>query len=240
MLELVEIQRVAHQGRTNPLLCKGMDGKSYYAKGRAATASGLIKEWMSANLAQAFGLPIPPFGVANIDASLVNAFGGTAIESLGDGYVFVSEQIEFVSDFRHSLIEAIPLELKRDLLIFDLWIENEDRTLTEQGGNPNLLWSKLTNELYVIDHNLAFDNGFNLKESWECHPFSRNFQLDIYKSELEERLVKSLQNWSQWWNKIPVEWLEQNEESGVFTFNEQQILHRLTAEAQGGIWEKIK
>ncbi|NOQ14547.1 MAG: hypothetical protein GQ583_08755, partial [Methyloprofundus sp.] len=168
--------------------------------------------------------------------------GSEAIKSLGNDYdyVFVSEQVEFVSDFRHSLIEAIPIELKRDLLVFDLWIENEDRTLTEKGGNPNLLWSELVDKLYVIDHNLAFYNEFNLESSWECHPFSRNFQLDIYKSELEERLIKSLQNWSQWWNKIPVEWLEQNEESGKFTFNEQQTLDRLTEEAQGGIWEKIK
>jgi hypothetical protein len=62
MLELIEIQKVAIQGMTKPLLCKGSDGKTYYAKGKQATASGLIKEWMAGNLAKAFGLPIPNFG----------------------------------------------------------------------------------------------------------------------------------------------------------------------------------
>jgi hypothetical protein len=43
MLELVEIQKVVSQGMTKPLLCKGSNGKTYYAKGKQATASGLIR-----------------------------------------------------------------------------------------------------------------------------------------------------------------------------------------------------
>ena len=238
MLELVEIQRVVNQGMTKPLLCKGSDGKSYYAKGKRATASGLIKEWMIAHLAKAFSLPIPNFHIAYIDSRLIDCFGEETSQSFGFGQVFVSEQVKSAKDFDYSLIDKISPELKKDILIFDLWIENSDRTLTTIAGNPNLLWSELTNKLYIIDHNLAFDDDFKLEDSWDLHPFARNFQLDIHEREaLEERLTTSLQNWWQWWGEIPEKWIEQHEESGLFNVN--QILERLTAEAQGDIWGKL-
>ena len=49
MLEIIEIQKVANQGMTKPLLCKGSGRKTYYVKGKRATGTGLIKEWMVAN-----------------------------------------------------------------------------------------------------------------------------------------------------------------------------------------------
>jgi hypothetical protein len=59
MLEITEIIRRAEQGRTGPFLCRASDGRQYFIKGRAATASGLMREWLGANLAQRFGLPVP-------------------------------------------------------------------------------------------------------------------------------------------------------------------------------------
>jgi len=60
MLEITEIIRRAEQGRTGPFLCRASDGRQYFVKGRAATASGLMREWLGATLAQRFGLPVPP------------------------------------------------------------------------------------------------------------------------------------------------------------------------------------
>ncbi len=238
MLSLDEILGVANQGMTKPFLCKGSDGKIYYAKGKGATPSGLIKEWMAANLAQAFGLPIPTFHIAYIDSQLVNYFGDDAIDNLGAGEVFVSQQVESASEFRYSMLNKVAVELQRDILIFDLWIENADRTLSEISGNPNLLWGKSTNQLYIIDHNLAFDNDFSLQGSWDLHPFVKNIQLDIQeREELEERLIKSLHGWSRWWNQIPDEWKQQNKDSMIF--DENRTLERLKAESQGDIWSKL-
>ncbi|MFI3120278.1 MAG: hypothetical protein QX203_09880 [Methylococcaceae bacterium] len=82
-------------------------------------------------------------------------------------------------------------------MIFDLWVENLDRTLTEKGGNPNLLWK--TDEsagLYVIDHNLIFDDEFNKADFWVTHAFNSvliNKQYDaVEKLELDIRMNKAL------------------------------------------------
>ncbi|MFZ2726200.1 MAG: HipA family kinase [Methylococcaceae bacterium] len=242
MLELVEIQKVVSQGMTKPLLCKGSDGKTYYAKGKQATASGLIKEWIAANLAKELSLPLPNFHIAYIDNLLVESFGQEAVDCLGSGYVFVSERIESATDFKYHLLNEISPQLQKTILLFDLWIENEDRTLSKDySGNPNLLWQSSSHQLYIIDHNLAFDSEFNLALFKETHVFQALFsehQLDICeKIEFETLLLNSLKNWSQWWHKIPQEWQEQNEDTKLFC--PQITLQRLKTEAQGDIWLKL-
>lgn len=241
MLELIEIDKVVDQGMTKPLLCKGSNGKSYYAKGKRATASGLIKEWMAANLAKAFELPIPDFHIAYIDSLLIESYGDEAIENLGDGNVFVSEQIESVTDFKYSMLEKTPMKLQKDILLFDLWVENADRTLSENySGNPNLIWDSANNKPYIIDHNLAFDDEFDLPLFWQTHVCQKqfsNFQFDFTeKQQLEARLQYCLQQWDIAWDKIPEEWKQQNEDSRLFDVEE--ALQRLKVEAQGEIWSK--
>lgn len=241
MLNIVEIIKIASQGMTKPFLCKGSDGKTYYAKGKRASAPGLIKEWMAGNLAKAFGLPIPNFSCAYIDRLLVESYGSEAVEYLGSGDIFVSEQIKSATDFKHQMLNKIKPQLQQDILLFDLWIENADRTLSECfSGNPNLLWQSEQNQLYIIDHNLAFDTPFDLKTFKETHVCQAHFltsQLNIQeKQELESKLENSLANWSQWWDKIPKEWKEQNEDSKIFDVN--TTFQRLQAEAQGAIWSK--
>ncbi len=107
MLELIEIQDSAIQGMTRPLLCKGSDEKLYYAKGKGATASGLIKEWMAANLAKELKLPIPNFEIAYIEISLIENYGEEAMRSLCFEDVFVSERIEFATDFKYDMLEKV-------------------------------------------------------------------------------------------------------------------------------------
>ena len=240
MLELIEIQKVAAQGITKPFLCVGEDGKRYYAKGKAATSSGLMKEWIAAHLAQTFGLPIPPFHIAYVDRLLVEAHSPEAIEYLGHGEIFVSEQIPAIMDFKHQFLKHVPRLLQRDLLFFDLWIENADRTLSELSGNPNLLWQFEQQQLHVIDHNLAFDSAFNLqrfKETHVCQAIFSTSQLDILeKHALELRLQNSLFSWLDAWATIPEEWKAQNEDSKIF--DADVTFQRLQSEAQGGIWSK--
>jgi hypothetical protein len=226
---------------TRPLLCKGADGKSYYAKGKRATASGLIKEWMVANLARAFGLPIPDFQIAYIERSLVEGYGSEAVENLGVGDVFVSEQIKSATDFKYHILKKTPLTLQQDILLFDLWVENSDRTLSEDSsGNPNLIWGNDEGKLYVIDHNLAFDHSFDKKLFWETHVCRSEFL--VYQSDVEmrlsfqNRLEEILQDWPRWWSKIPDTWKEQNEDSKLF--NPEVTLQRLKVESQGAIWSK--
>lgn len=237
MLELIEIQAIARQGMTQPLICRADNNKLYYAKGKKATVSGLIKEWMAANLAKALKLPIPAFQIAYIDDTLVDNSDISA--SLGSGDVFVSEQVVSVTELKYPLIASIPNTLQQDILLFDLWIENADRTLTAQGGNPNILMS---NETFIIDHNLAFDNSFNLKLFWETHVFQAqfsHFQIDIVaKQSFEARLQLALENWQQWWGEIPSTWKQDNMD--LMLFNPDTALQRLKDEAKGALWRKLK
>jgi len=50
MLEITKIKKRSNQGIARPFLCEGYDGKTYYVKGKAANASGLIREWLEENL----------------------------------------------------------------------------------------------------------------------------------------------------------------------------------------------
>ncbi|WP_300750672.1 HipA family kinase, partial [Janthinobacterium sp.] len=85
-----------------------------------------------------------------------------------------------------------------DVLVFDWWLHNEDRHLTERGGNPNLLWDIQSSELVIIDHNQAFDRNFNPANFLNTHVFasrwntifSDHFQRQHYTRKLEAILPK--------------------------------------------------
>ncbi len=233
LIEIIEIQEKAVQGTTEPLRCKLSNGRYCYAKGKRANASGLIKEWMAANLARELNLPIPDFHIAYADKRLVDTFD----KSFGHGEVFASEFIESAVEYSYQF--SVKPDLQRDILLFDLWIQNEDRTLSKtHSGNPNLLWAK--NQLYVIDHNLAFENNFNRADFWQTHVFKQwQFELNE-RPQFETRLQNALLNWQQWWDAVPNDWKEENENESInYAFNEQKTFQRLTTEAHGEIWLKL-
>ena len=119
-------------------------------------------------------------------------------------------------------------------LIFDLWVENQDRTLTEKGGNPNLLWKTDKSELYVIDHNLIFDDEFNKTDFCATHAFKStliNKQYDVVeKLEFEGGMKKTLACWQTAWSKMPSEWIEINNDTRCFDPEEhlQRFVMKLT------------
>ena len=71
MIKITEIIRRATNGITKPFLCKASDEKTYYVKGKAAGNSGLIKEFISAKLAQTLKLPIPLFQILYVASELI-------------------------------------------------------------------------------------------------------------------------------------------------------------------------
>jgi hypothetical protein len=233
LIEIVEIQEKALQGSTEPLRCKLSNGRYCYAKGKRANASGLIKEWMAANLARELNLPIPDFHIAYADKRLVDM---SFDKSFGHGEIFASELIESAVEYSYQF--SVEPDLQRDILLFDLWIQNEDRTLSKKThfGNPNLLWAK--DKLHVIHHNFAFDNKFNCSDFWQTHVFKEwQFELEE-RPQFEARLQNALLKWQQWWDAVPSDWKEENE-SINYAFNEHKTRERLTVEAHGKIWLKL-
>jgi hypothetical protein len=170
VLQIAEIVRRLDQGMTRPFLVRAEDDALYVAKGRDTTQRGLMAEWICGHLANALGLSIPEFTLLDVPPDLVAAFGPDG-NALGAGLVFGSRQESNVQEFAVTQLKHIDAEERRQLLAFDWWVENADRSLTPHGGNPNLLWRAAENRLLVIDHNLAFDPAFDEAEFLATHVF---------------------------------------------------------------------
>jgi len=113
-----------------------------------------------------------------------------------------------------------------DVLAFDWWVRNADRTLSETGGNPNLFWDVEANGLVVIDHNQAFDAEFSVLEFLEQHAFAgagRSLFGDwIAQAKYVERFEKAYQRWPAICATVPSEWMYVDAEQTVktdFDFN---------------------
>lgn len=238
-LEITEIRNRARQGRTEPFMCSATDGKNYVVKGKSATLLGCIKEWLGAHLATAFGLPVPPFAIAVVDSDLLKLYGQDALSDLGESPAFASQHIYASHELRYEVLSKISPELRRDVLMFDAWVRNEDRSLTHRGGNPNLLWSE--GSLHVIDHNLIFDAEFSSKTFMETHVFhtemSAVLQDFLLRTHYQTKMLHALTVWSSALGSLPKEWCEQNEELGLF--NPETTFQHLWDDANGAIWTRL-
>lgn len=84
-LTIVEIIKQADQGLSSPFLCRGDDGRLYFVKGKASGRASLWAEWLGGHLGRAFGLPIPPFCIADVPAALIPSGRKLAIMCLPNG-----------------------------------------------------------------------------------------------------------------------------------------------------------
>jgi hypothetical protein len=170
-IEIDEVLKRSHQGVTQPYICRGADEKLYFVKGKGAGYSSLVKEWIAGQLAIRLGLPIPPFRIVTVPPELYETGREGALRDLGAGLLFGSENVESANEISFVNVQQAPEVVKRDVAAFDWWIQNGDRTLSDTGGNPNILWSETERRLVVIDHNLAFDETVTLNTLLEGHIF---------------------------------------------------------------------
>lgn len=238
--QITQIIRRTDQGATRPFICRADDGYVYYVKGRSASTGERIREWMGAHLAQAFGLPVPPMRLLEIPPTLFKSMDTETARDLGQGYSVGSRQVTAVSELRHDEISLIPPLLQQAILLFDFWVQNEDRTLSTLGGNPNLLLNKATSELFAIDYNLILPNTFDATLFWQTHVFRHTRQHLIgqaQQQQLERNMQQALSQWVTAWQQLPEEWLDENQSTGVF--DETAIKQRLTLDQQGAIWRNF-
>ncbi|TGN96922.1 HipA family kinase [Burkholderia sp. USMB20] len=211
VVQIVEILGRAAQGRTRPFHCRGDDGRLYYVKGHDAGPRSLVSEWLASNMARAFGLPVADFRVVEVPEMLRYA-GLADFADLGSGLAFGSVEHENVAELTLSNIRKIPAAVRQDIVVFDWWVRNEDRYLTDRGGNPNLLWDVAHQKVVVMDYNLAFDETFNEGQFLEGHAFSSDWN-DVYqdwiaKPAFEQRMQNALERFEEACDKMPDEWLE--------------------------------
>ena len=95
------------------------------------------------------------------------------------------------------------------VLLFDWWVRNSDRALTEIGGNPNLLWEIGRKRVVMIDHDNAFDFHFDLAAFRDFHALRMHGGAwdSGRRSELTAWLGDGLSRLDAIWSEIPEEWL---------------------------------
>lgn len=234
-----EILRRSDQGVTRPFVCRGDDGALYYVKGIGAGRRSQICEWVAAQLATAFGLPIAEYALAEVPIELVELQVIPEIADLGSGIVFASRELPHPQELTVTTRDMVKPELATDVLVFDWWLRNEDRHLTERGGNPNLLWDMQANELVVIDHNQAFDRNFNAARFLESHVFADHWNWLVADHAARElyntRIDAALARLSDIRDNIPNSWWSFAE--GVPTdITWDEILACLQRDRQNDFW----
>ena len=208
-IRIVEIIGRSAQGVTRPFLCRGDDGQQYYVKARGAGRRALIAERLAGRLGLQLRLPIPPFVQAVIPSELIQFSVRDDVHELGVGIGFGSQVVPNVDELTYPFVAQIAPELRARILLFDWWVANGDRTLSPDGGNPNLLWSHHGQQLHVIDHNLAFDeaarDGF-----WEEHIFRASVSdwTADFRKEMTGRMTAAVASLPQWWREMPPSWTE--------------------------------
>ncbi|WP_147274592.1 HipA family kinase [Phyllobacterium bourgognense] len=218
-IEIQEVLRRSEQGITEPYICRGTDTKLYYVKGKGAGYDSLVKEWVAGQLARRLGLPIPTFHVVVVPRELYEIGRKESLRDLGHGSLFGSEQVMNVNELSVLNSDAIPAELKREIVAFDWWVMNGDRTLTEAGGNPNILWSETNSQPFIIDHNLAFDTGVTLRSLLESHIFAGSLKEICESSGLQAhykaKFQNALTNWQNIVSDIPERWYYEDDALSV-------------------------
>ncbi len=210
-IAITEIMRRTTQGRTEPYLCRGDNGLVYFVKGRALPRREIVAEWIAANLGAAIGLKLPPFDLAEVPPELVAPPLGAWLSSLGAGYAFASERVEATELTLHHA-DVMSGDERALIAAFDYWVRNMDRTLSQDGGNPNLLWKPATEggEVCVIDHNLAFERAFAVDEFVATHIFRDDFKLlasdFLAREHVRQKLLGALPAFEDACARIPDEW----------------------------------
>ena len=218
-LAIVEILERSEQGRTRPFLCRCEDNNLYFVKGKDAGHRSLLCEWLAGHLARAMDLPVPDFVIAQAPRELLDLHPDG--KGLGALPVFASRRADHAQELTVSHLDDVVESMQRDVLVFDWWVNNGDRTLTPLSGNPNLLWDAAARELVVIDHNLAFDMEFDAIGFSKTHVFAgqipKIIQDLIEPARYNERLRDALAVWPQACNNAPSEWWFVDEEQTVPT-----------------------
>ncbi len=129
---------------------------------------------------------------------------------LGAGMAFGSRALPHVQEFSIAHMPQVDVLTRKDVVMFDWWVHNADRTLTEKGGNPNLLWDQKNSRLAVIDHNQAFDTDFDPQRFAKLHVFHGSL-MDIFgdlvdRETYRDRLVAAFAEFDPACDNVPPEW----------------------------------
>ncbi len=229
-VEIIEVLRRSEQGITRPFICRGDDDEVYFVKGTGAGRRSQICEWVAGRLAALLELPVAPFKIVHVPEELLDPDMGIELDQLGAGPAFGSLE-QRVTELTVSSIPEVADKLQQDVLIFDWWVRNGDRILTEKGGNPNLFWEPRHRGLVIIDHNQAFNAALDRQELIDFHVFrDQSWELagDFFRrDEYNEKLANALDHLTEILEEIPAEWWYADPQMTVPTDFDRDAVHEL-------------
>lgn len=198
-LSAISFQKVLGHGSTKPcvLLCENEstnDICEYVVKlinGVRGGTLGLASELMASEIANALQIRIPEAAFIKIDKVFIESINkneelNNLIQSIG---------LNFGSKFMTGgyttwpAAYAIPpnlLNLAVDIFAFDMLIQNVDR----RAEKPNLLYKG--DELYIIDHELAFAFMYDLeplKEPWKITSLLNTIEKHIFYKKIKGKKI---------------------------------------------------
>jgi len=247
-ITITEIIGRSQQGMTRPFICAA-DFAIYYVKGAYAGMNSLCCEWV-ANRMVNLALPnaplgLPTFRMAEVPEALIEGSARSDIRDLGAGWVFASLRIDDGQELTWSAAQGWPEETMALLLLIDLWIQNEDRSLSPLGGNPNLLVEQIPplpaddpegalwvdqprrEMLWAYDFNLAFDEDFNRERFFGAHVFGGMLKEwpEGFRERMEPYLKHALDEIRAIFAELPPEWLHlDGDESLPVQLDEERVI----------------
>ena len=234
-LTITEIIGRSEQGATRPFFCSAESGQGYRltccVKGAYAGKNSLCCEWVASRLARFLldveDLSLPDFWMAEVPQELISASARPDIHDLGAGPAFASMLMVGGQELTWSAAQDWTEQTMAALLLIDLWLQNEDRSLSEHGGNPNLLVEGILrvtdvipdpmgarvewagNRLWLYDFNLAFDEDFNRERFFKVHVFGGMLKAwpEGFRERMEVRMREALGQVRSIFSELPLEWL---------------------------------
>lgn len=167
------------------------------------------------------------FFMGEVPRALVEGSSRPDIRQLGEGLVFASLRIGDGRELTWPDAQGWPEETMALLLLMDLWVQNEDRSLSEDGGNPNLLVERIPQlpdddpegalwvdeprreMLWAYDFNNAFDEAFDRERLFGAHVFGGMLKRwpEGFRERMEPRLKMALAEVPAIFAELPLEWL---------------------------------
>ncbi|HIC2887037.1 TPA: HipA family kinase [Morganella morganii] len=195
-IEVTEVIRIMDAGATQPVLCRCNDGNLYVIKSTAsASRKELVHEFVAASLAKYICLSIPDFAIIYIPNEIVDYLPPQLKGRLSQGYAFASYYIRDSANISFDMAhQAIDLQSQKKIYLFDRVINNSDRTLSDMGGNVNIIYNVKEQRYYLIDHNLAFDPNCQ-DADFNYHVYSprhRSWEYDMVDATSNEDLLNSV------------------------------------------------
>jgi len=228
-IELVSIAGRAGNGKSRPFFCEAGDGHFYFVKRDNVTRDELVMEYLISRLAEECGLPVAPVRLVDIPKELAaHALieGGEAFQA---GVAFGSQRILFADEIRSAHLRDIDEETKIRCLCFDWWVRNPDRRLDMAGGDPNVLWDPVLQNIFLIDHDQCLDPGFDPVAFKREHVFRdvRPFIEKPFFKKWRTRFESAIYNLDKIWAEMPADWTKGAGRKSIISFNRQDVAARL-------------